>query len=113
MGGKFDENLPINGQGCLSPAGPLDLEPGETPVRLDAWVFQQGGACVAVQRVFPARKMPDVVERITWTADPDPKTDHTGAMFMPGDATAMALIVFRTANGQTRTFQWTDDVKLV
>ena len=26
--------------------GPLDLEPGETVLRLDAWVFQKSGACM-------------------------------------------------------------------
>ena len=102
-GGKFDDKLTIK-NGCLSPAGPLELAPDETPVRLDAWVFQEGGACVAVQRVFPDRER--------WTANPDPKADHTGAMFVPGAAKAIALLV-STAAGQTKTFPWTQDITLV
>ena len=105
MGGKFDERLPINDHGCLSPAGPMELAAGETVVRLDAWVFQQGGACVAVQRVFP--------DNTRWTTDPDPDKDHEGPPFLPGPAKAMALMVSRTAAGQTKAFQWTQDVTLV
>jgi len=111
MPGNFDDVLTIK-NGCLSPAGPLDLAPGETPVRLDVWVFQAGGACVAIQRVFPDRKTPAAVEQIRWTTNPDPKADHTGAMFVPGGATAMALLVSTTA-GQRTTFQWTEHITLV
>ena len=47
--GKFDKQLPINGQGCLSPAGPMTLDKGETAVRVDVWVFQEdNAACMAV-----------------------------------------------------------------
>ena len=104
-GGKFDDQLKIDKDGCLSPAGPLELAPDETPVRLDVWVFQGGGACVAVQRVFP--------DRSRWASNPDPKADHTGAMFVPGAAKAMALLVSTTAGGQTKTFQWPQDITLV
>jgi hypothetical protein len=103
-GGRFDDELTINDHGCLTPAGPLALAPGETPVRLDVWVFQEGGACVAVQHDFPNSSR--------WTANPDPKADHTGAKFMPGAATGMALLVY-TAAGQTKTFQWDEDITLV
>ena len=99
---NFDSPLTIV-DGCVMPSGPLDLAPGETPVRLDIWVWQDNGACAAVQRVF--------TEPGKWTAHPDPKADHTGAMFMPGPATAMALLVSTTA-GQTKTFQWTEGILL-
>ena len=104
-GGKFDDQLKIDKDGCLSPAGPLELAADETPVRLDVWVFQGGGACVAVQRVFP--------DGSRWASNPDPKADHTGAMFVPGAAKAMALLVSTTAGGQTKTFQWPQDITLV
>ena len=112
MPGRFDDSLTIDKDGCLTPSGPLELAAGETVVRLDAWVFQQGGACVAVQRVFPDRSL-EPAGSGRWTANPNPKEDHTGAMFVPGAATAMALMVSRMAAGQTTTFQWTDHVTLV
>jgi hypothetical protein len=103
--GKFDRELAINDHGCLSPAGPLELDKGETVLRLDVWVFQKdNAACVAVQRVFP--------DSSRWTTNPDPVEDHKGGPFLPGPATAMALIVSRTANGQTQAFQWTQGITL-
>ena len=45
---NFDSPLKIT-NGCISPTGPLELAPGETPVKLDVWVWQEGGGCVAVQ----------------------------------------------------------------
>jgi len=100
---NFDSPLKINKDGCLDPTGPLDLAPGETAVRLDIWVWQDNGACVACQRSFPSGEQ--------WTATPDPKQDHTGEMFKPGPATAMAILVSTTA-GETKTFQWTEGILL-
>lgn len=103
--GNFDEQLTIDEHGSVSPAGPLQLAADETAVRLDAWVFQPGGACVAVQRDFP--------DRTRWATTPNPAQDHAGAKFQPGTATGTALLVSRTADGQTITFRWTDQVELV
>lgn len=100
---NFDSPLPIT-NGCITPAGPLDLAPGETPVRLDVWVWQEKGACAAVQRVFTPGSN-------RWEAIPDPKSDHTGAMFVAGPATGMVLLVSTTA-GETKTFQWTEGILL-
>ena len=102
---SFDDELPIDGHGCLSPAGPLDLEDGETAVRLDVWVFQQEGSCVAVQYDFP--------DRTRWTTAPDPDEDHAGARFVPGAALGMALMVTRTSAGLTKVGQWTAAITLV
>lgn len=103
--GRFDDDLAINQHGCLNPAGPMTLDKGETVLRLDVWVFQENNAaCVAVQHAFP-----DVTR---WTVTPDPVADHTGGPFLPGPATAMALMVSKTANGQTQAFQWTQGVQL-
>jgi hypothetical protein len=104
MPANFDDKLTIDEHGCLSPAGPLNLAEGEAVLRLDVWVFQDGGACVAVQRDFP--------DRSRWTTKPDPAEDHKGAMFRPGDATGMGLMVSITA-GQTKAFQWTEAITLV
>jgi hypothetical protein len=102
-GGKFNRQLTING-GRLSPAGPMELDPGETAVRLDVWVLQEdNAACVAVQRDFP--------DPNNWTANPDLK-DYTG-QFAAGPATAMALLLSRTAGGQTEAYQWTQGILLV
>lgn len=102
-GGKFDEHQEING-GRLSPAGPMELDPGETAVRLDVWVFQgDRAACVAVQRAFPTPGR--------WTANPDLK-DCTG-LFEAGPATAMALLLSTTAGGGTEAYQWTQGILLV
>jgi hypothetical protein len=104
MPGRFDSPLIINDHGCLTPAGPLELAADETVVRLDAWVWQDGGACVAVQREFP--------DRAKWTITTDPHQNHTGEMFQPGSATAMGLMV-STRGGQTTTFHWTEGITLV
>jgi hypothetical protein len=102
-GSNFDSPLKINKLGCVDPTGPLSLAPGEKPVRLDIWVWQDGGACVACQRAFrPGRK---------WKATPIPKEDHTGAMFKPGPATAMAILVSKKA-GKTKTYQWVEGILL-
>jgi hypothetical protein len=103
--GNFDDTLTIDGHGCVAPAGPMELADGETMLRLDAWVFQQQGSCVAVQCDFP--------DRTRWTTAPNPNEDHSGARFVPGDATGMALMVSRTAAGQTEVFQWTETIMLV
>ena len=100
---NFDSPLQINDHGCITPAGPLELAPGETPVRLDVWVWQEEGACAAVTTAFPQ------VNR--WTATPDPAEDHTGAGFKAGPATAMALLVSETKDG-TKTFHWTEGILL-
>jgi hypothetical protein len=103
-GGKFDKQLWIDG-GHLSPAGPMELEPGETALRLDVWVFQEdNAACVAVQRNFPNPNR--------WTANPAPG-DYTGGPFQAGPATAMALLLSTTAGGQTEAYQWTQGILLV
>ena len=101
---NFDSPLTINDHGCITPAGPLDLAEGETPKRLDVWVWQEGGACAAVQRVFAPGSN-------RWAANPDPDEDHTGAKFVAGPATAMALLVSETKEG-TKTFQWTEAILL-
>ena len=103
--GNFDDNLPIDEHKCLSPAGPLTLGVGETPVRLDIWVFQQEGSCVAIQQSFP--------NPARWTTTPDPHDDHSGAGFVPGLAVGMGLLVTRTSAGQTKVTQWTEGITLV
>jgi hypothetical protein len=104
MPGNFDDVLTINDHGCLTPAGPLELAADETVVRLDAWVWQDGGACVAVQHDFP--------DRSRWTITTDPEQNHAGAMFQPGAATAMGLMV-SIKGGQKKTFHWTEGITLV
>jgi hypothetical protein len=103
---SFDDVLPIDEHGCLSPAGPLDLAAGETAVRLDVWVFQifndgKDSACAAVQRDFPVPGR--------WTTNPDPRKDHAGGPFRPGRATGMALLVVKDGKGATRVEQWKRD----
>ena len=102
-GPRFDSPLKINKHRCLDPTGPLGLAPGEKPLRLDIWVWQNGGGCVAVTRDFRSRRK--------WKATPNPKEDHTGAMFKPGPATAMAILVSKKG-GRTKTFQWTEGIAL-
>jgi hypothetical protein len=105
MSARFDEKLEINGHGCLTPAGPLELADDETAKRLDVWVWQDEGSCVAVQSVFP--------DRTSWKITTDPDENHVGAKFKPGAATAMGLLVTKTSGGQTRTLHWTTAVLLV
>jgi hypothetical protein len=107
-GGNFDPRLEINHHGCITPKGPLKLDEGETALRLDAWIWQDESACMAVQRVF--------AERDTWKITTDPHEDHVGPDFKPGAAVAMALmVVSKVVNGktETETYHWTDAVLLV
>jgi hypothetical protein len=103
-GGNFYPELEINDHGCLTPAGPLKLEKGETVLRLDAWIWQDTCACMSVQRVFP--------DRDRWSITTDPHEDHVGPSFRPGAAVAMALMVVEMADGETESYHWTDAVLL-
>lgn len=102
-GSRFDDELTINEHGCLTPAGPLDLAAGETVKRLDVWIFQGRGACMAVLRDLAGNR---------WEVITDPHENHVGAGFQPGPAVAMGLMVAQTAGG-TRTSQWTEVIQLV
>lgn len=103
-GGNFYPELEINDHGCLTPAGPLELDKGEKILRLDAWIWQDSSACMSVQRVFP--------DRTSWKITTDPHEDHVGPGFKPGAAVAMALMVIEKANGENETYHWTDSVFL-
>jgi hypothetical protein len=81
----------------------LELDKDETAVRLYVWVFQDNAACVTVLDDFP--------ESGRWTANPAP-ADYTEGPFQRGPATAMALLVSRTAGGQHEAYQWTRGVLL-
>jgi hypothetical protein len=113
MPGSFDKELTIDEHGCLKPRGPLELAEGEEVLRLDIWVFQDRAACMDFLlgpeggQLFVQGQRAD-----RWTMNPDPHDDHFGEMFQPGAATGMGLMVSRRA-GQTRAFQWTEEILLV
>jgi hypothetical protein len=104
MPGNFYPELEINDHGCITPAGPLVVSKGEKVLRLDAWVWQDACACMAVQVVFP--------DRDRWAITTDPHKDHVGPDFQPGAAVAMALMVIEKDNGETESYHWTDAVLL-
>jgi hypothetical protein len=82
----------------------LEIDKGETPVRLYVCVFQDNAACVTVLNDFP--------DLPRWIANPAP-ADYTGGPFQSGaPATAMGLLVARTAGGQYEVYQWTRGVLL-
>ena len=101
--GRFENELEINEHGCLTPAGPLNIADDETLLRLDAWIWQDSSACMAVQLVFTDRKR--------WEITTDPREDHVGPGFKPGAAAAMGIMVSKTPTG-TKTYQWADAVFL-
>jgi hypothetical protein len=68
---------------CASPAGPLEREPDETVVRLDAWVIQKSGAGMAF--------LLGHVEEERWTMNPDPHNDYFGDGFRPGPVGSRAI----------------------
>ncbi|MCA1439454.1 hypothetical protein I6F07_04310 [Ensifer sp. IC4062] len=104
MPANFDNMLTIDGHGCISPAGPLELREDEAALRLDVWVWQPGGACMAF--------LGGPFEGKRWAMNPDPHDDHFGDEFRPGPATAMGLMVTRKANGETTAFHWTEAILL-
>ncbi|WP_331372731.1 hypothetical protein [Sinorhizobium chiapasense] len=104
MPGSFDDELAIDEHGCISPAGPLELEADETVLKLDVWVWQPRGACMAfLGGPFRGKR---------WEMNPDPHDDHFGDGFRSGAASAMGLMVTRKANGETRAFHWTEAILL-
>ncbi|WP_192355434.1 hypothetical protein [Mesorhizobium mediterraneum] len=104
MAANFDNELVINEMGCISPAGPIGLEPGEVVLRLDAWVFQAGGACMShVAGPFNGAR---------WMTHPNPETEHIGDRFVPGPAKAVGLTVNLKSNGRTVTHVWNEEIHL-
>ena len=87
--GQFRDVLNIDGNGRITPSGPLQLDDDEEIIRLYAWVIQSRGdgtaaICVAFQEAFPTRE--------EWTARAD--AVHEG-VFKAGQAFAMAVMVSR------------------
>lgn len=87
--GKFRDVLNINGNGRITPSGPLELDDDEEITRLYAWVIQPredgtAAICVAFQEDFPSRT--------EWTTRAD--AVHEG-VFRAGQAFAMAVMVSR------------------
>jgi hypothetical protein len=112
MGASFDDTLPINKHGCLSPSGPTGLVDGETGLRLEIWVFQKGArvesevaaACVAVLR--------DPFLGAEWMTTPADDA-HFGVEFEPGQAIGMGLMVKKNEQGEKIVEQWSrDDIEL-
>jgi hypothetical protein len=102
---SFNEQLAIGEDGCISlAAGPLEIEEGETVERLDIWVWQNRGACMASKLGPFGGKQ--------WEMKPVHHENHSGKGFQPGPATAMGLMVTRTAD-ETRTFQWVVGITLI
>jgi hypothetical protein len=64
MPANFDDVLTIDEHGCLTPAGPLELEPGDEVLRLDAWIIQKSDACMAF--------VLGPINGEKWTMNPDP-----------------------------------------
>jgi len=104
MPASFKPELTIDDHGCLTPSGPLGLATGETALRLDIWVFQDGAACMGFL-LNPAGA--------TWTLNPDPHEDHFGDPFRPGAAIGMGLLVKKTASEQPVVEQWDRPITLV
>lgn len=104
MPGSFDEELTIDEHRCLTPKGPLGLDPGDTALRLDIWIFQRRAACMAFL-LGPAGAR--------WEMSPDPDDDHFGKGFEPGGAVGMGLMVKKNAMGEPIVEQWTTSITLV
>ena len=84
-----DDVLNIDGNGRITPSGPLQLDADEEVIRLYAWVIQAradgtAAICAAFQEDFPSRT--------EWTARAD--AVHEG-VFSAGQAFAMAVMVSR------------------
>ena len=86
----------------------MTLDDDETPLRLDAWVFQEdNAACVAMQCIFN--------DRTKWETPEVPPANHTGNHFKPGPASAMAVLVSKRPSetgDQFEVFQWMQGVLL-
>ncbi|PDT81746.1 hypothetical protein [Sinorhizobium sp. BJ1] len=82
----------------VSPAGPLELESGETVLRLAAWVIQKSGACVAF--------LLSPIKGETWTMNRTPDTITLETVpVRPG--TRDRVMVSKKTDGKTIAFHWT------
>ena len=89
MPASFDDVLNIDGNGRITPSGPLQLDDDEEVTRLFAWVIQAredgtAAICAAFQETFPSRD--------EWDTRAD--AVHEG-VFKAGQAFAMAVMVGR------------------
>jgi hypothetical protein len=104
-GANFDDELTINPDGCLTPAGPWDIAADEKVLRLDVWIWQDNSACMAFGRNLPQGQR--------WEIITDHKQNHEGPSFRKGPATAMGLMVSKIGDDPEKTFQWTEGILLV
>ncbi len=102
---NFDDKLTIDHHGCVTPAGPLELDKGEKVLRLDAWVIQKHGSCMAFKS--------GPFDGTRWEINPDPHEDHFGQEFQRGPALGMGLMVSKKADGETVSFWWSEAIQLV
>jgi hypothetical protein len=106
---SFDEVLPIDADGRISPRGPLTRAADEEIEKLYAWVIQlnpdgSGAACVATQGE-PADLAGD-----EWTTKAD--APHGGS-FREGSAVGMAVTISKDlVNGKTRVYWWSENILL-
>lgn len=108
-GPNFDDVILINkDNGCLFPRGPLQLATGETPLRVDVWIFQKRidgtqTACMAFQDTFSPGTT-------VWATLGHPV--HIGGPFLPGPAVGMALLVYEEADKSIAVYQWAEAILL-
>jgi hypothetical protein len=111
MTGSFDDTLPINNHGCLSPSGPTGLVDGETGLRLEIWVFQQGAHVESKVAAACVAFLGDPFSGAKWMTTPADDA-HFGVEFEPGPAVGMGLMVKENENGEKIVEQWSTRIQL-
>lgn len=121
--GKWDLRQPLSDGYVVYPAGPINLAPGETLVRIEAWVMQQ--RTQAAQMTY--HSYPPNTTATRWKADkvwypkaptptptptpPPPPTFPARGPFRSGPALGTAIAI-GMLNGQLTYYWWTQEVEL-
>jgi hypothetical protein len=109
-GGNFDNEIQIDANGKIVPAGPFPIPDGENPIELYAWVTQLsfGGSDAFAAGSTEEFDLKDR-QNPRWST---PGAEHHGK-FVPGPAIAKAVAISIDADRKFVVFDWSETIELV
>ena len=113
--GKWDLRQHIHDGYVVYPTGPISLAPGETLVRVEAWVMQQRTGAVQMTFHSYANTIPTnwIADKVWYPKAPNtsPPTFPARGPFRSGPALGTAVAIGEL-NGQPTYYWWTQEVDL-